>query len=186
MAIQSIYVHGNTIAMRFPGGKGDPVGSPHTATHQMNGATDTETRIPVEWSDIVGLRGLQGVTFRGRSGQTNAFYAVISTPVYRDENAALRGDEVRARLARVGVKFNATSGVNITGMRIADGARQIPFPFPPMSLGGDHSLTWDQNVNFFDHPAPPAIESCVCVEFQVRFSSEGDITFCAIGCDFIV
>jgi hypothetical protein len=186
MPIQSIYVHGNTVTMRFPGGKGDPVGSPHTPSHQMNGATDPETRIPVEWSDIVGLRGLQGVTFRGRSGQTNAFYAVISTPVYRDENAALRGDEVRARLARVGVKFNATSGVNITGMRIADGARQIPFPFPPMSLGGDHSLTWDQNVNYFDHPAPPAIESCVCVEFQVRFSSEGNITFSAVGCDFVV
>jgi len=176
MARQSMYVHGNAVQMRFPGGKGDPTGSPHTPGHQMNGVLDHGCR--VEWSDVVGLHRPRGVTYSARGGQTNSFFAVVPTPVWRDE--------VRARLARVVVKFASDDGVVISGINVSDGARDIPFPFPTMRLGGDHSLTWDPNANFFDHPSPPEIESCVCVAFDVRFDRAGEITFCAVGCDFIV
>ena len=178
MPRQAIYVHGNAVAMRFPGGKGDPTGSPHTASHQMNGVFDREIGGRIEWSDVVGLHRPHGVTYTGREHQTNTFFAVVPTPVWRDD--------VRAKLARVAVKFASDPGVSITGIHVSDGARDIPFAFPPMRLGGDHSLTWEPNVNFFEHPSPPDIESCVCVVLDVSFDREGDITFCAVGCDFIV
>ena len=176
MARQSMYIHGNSVVMEFPGGKGDPVGSPHTPTHQMNGVFDAEGHI--EWSDVVGLRRPGGVTFRGRAGQNNRFYACVPTPSWRDN--------VRATLARVAVKFKADPGVNIIGMLVTDGADVVPFPFPPLVLGADHSRSWDVNVNFFDTDHPPAILSGVAVVFDVSFATEGDITFCCVGCDFIV
>lgn len=55
-----------------------------------------------------------------------------------------------------------------------------------MALGGDHQLSFDANVNFFDSVDPPSVSSAVCVTFDVLFASEGDITFGAVGCDFIV
>jgi hypothetical protein len=178
MPRQAIYVHGNAVVMRYPGGKGDPTGSPHTPNHQMNGVLDRDTGCKTEWSDVVGLHGPRGVTFAGRNRQTNTFYAVVPTPVWRDD--------VRAKLARVAIKFASDPGVVITGIRVSDGARDIPFTFPTMRLGGDHSRDWEPNVNFFDNPSPPEIESCVCLIFDVSFDREGDITFCALGCDFIV
>jgi hypothetical protein len=178
MARQAMYIHGNAVVMRYPGGKGDPVGSPHTAGRQMNGVVDPDTRTRIEWSDVVGLHTEAGAIFTGRTNQINRFYASIPTPVWRDD--------VRAKLARVAVLFSTTSGVNITGIRVFDASVQIPYGFPPMSLGGNHCESWDANVNYFDHPNPPDIRSCVCIEFQVLFANEGDIKFCSVGCDFIV
>ncbi len=177
MARQSMFVHGNSVVVKYPGGKGDPIGGPHTGGHQMNGVSlNGEGRI--EWSDVVGLRDVIGARFRGRNNQTNTFYASVPTPVYRDN--------VRARLARVAVNFSADPGVVIEGITVSDGARALPFPFPPMALGGSHCNTWDANVNYFDHPSPPEIRSCIGLGFHVRFAEEGDIQFCVIGCDFLV
>jgi hypothetical protein len=143
----------------------------------MNGVTDTAGNI--HWSDIVGLHRDGGVTFRGRAGNTNTFMVAVPTPVWRDG--------ARARLALVGMKFKTDPGVTFSGLRVFDGARDIGFPFPPMrGVGGDHCLTWEQNINWFNHPSQPEIETCVCVSFDVSFDREGDVTFCAVGCDFIV
>lgn len=177
MARQAMWVHGNAVVMRFPGGKGDPIGSPHTRGRQMNGVWDTAGHI--DWSDIVGLHRDAGVTFRGRAGNSNTFMVAVPTPVWRDG--------VRARLAMVGIKFKTDPGVTFTGLRVSDGPRDIGFPFPPMrGVGGAHCDTWDENVNWFNHPSQPEIESCVCINFDVSFDREGDVTFCAVGCDFIV
>lgn len=187
MPRQSLFVHGSAVVMKYPGGKGDPIGSPHTSGHQMNGVLEGRTRI--EWSDIVGLRDVMGVTFRGRDSQTNTFLVAVPTPVYRYEPPDTR-TAVRAKLARVAVNFHADPGVTIQRISVFDGARPIAFPFPPMALGGNRSSTWDPNVNYFDHPAPidglPQISSCVGVGFDVLFANEGNIQFNVVGCDFIV
>jgi hypothetical protein len=170
MPRQSIWVHGTATVAQFVGGIA--ITSPGTPGHEMQ-QVDRQS-----WTDIVGLPASDGMKFRGQAGKTNTFMIPIPTLVYRDG--------VRARLARVALKFVAESGVNIIALRIADGARELPFGFPPMSLGGDHSLTWDANVNYFENPAPPDIDTSVCIIVEVRFSQEGNITFCAAGCDVIV
>jgi hypothetical protein len=187
MARQQMFIHGNAVRMRFPGGKGAPFPSPHTAGRQMDGAQAPEGS-HIEWSDVVGLPGRDGMKFRGRPGPNfNTFFAAVPTPTVRDDADVWTGAERRARLARVGIRFAADPGVTIIGLKVLDGAREIEFPFPdPLTLGGDARETWDRNINFFDDPALPWVDSCICIEFQVRFDSNGHITFTSVGGDFIV
>ena len=44
MARQAMWVRGNAVALRFPGGKGDPVPGNHTRNHQMNGVFDRKRK----------------------------------------------------------------------------------------------------------------------------------------------
>jgi len=169
-----MWIHGNAVVMRFPGGKGDPGGSPHTDTHQMNGVFAAEGHI--EWSDVVGLHRDGGVTFRGRASNSNTFMVPVPTPVLRDG--------ARASLAMVGIKFRMDPGVRVSALRVFDGPTDIGLPFPGMGIPpGDHRFTWIENINWFNHPGH-TIDSCVCLNFDVAFDREGDVEFCAIGCDF--
>jgi hypothetical protein len=173
-SIQSMYVHGAAVAMRYAGGNGS-VGSPHTPGHQMNAVVEGGNFI--DWTDIIGLRHPHGVTFRGRAGQRNQFLAAIPTPTWHNGFA---------RLQRVALRFKSDPGVNIVGIGLSDGNRDVAYPFPTMALGGDHLLSWEPNVNFFDNADKPQIESAVCIAVNVLFASEGEIVFAALGCDFEV
>jgi hypothetical protein len=201
MALQQVWIHGNNVVMRFPGGKGDPMGSPYTPGHQMNGVPtiDSGSSAPglIEWSDVVGLHGPEGVTFRGRGGQTtNQFFACVPTPAAQEDAAMTPtwGTYLRAGLARVLLRFKSDPGiVTITRMRVFDGANDYQYPFPRMSsamglgLTGDYSNTWLENINYFPNHNPLPLSPLytgVCIVFDVLFSAEGNITFNSVGCDF--
>ena len=66
MATQAIWVHGNEVRLRWPGGKGDPVPGNHTEHHCMDGVEDAALRTRIEWTDVVGYPGDNGITFTGR------------------------------------------------------------------------------------------------------------------------
>jgi hypothetical protein len=187
MERQSVFVHGNAIVMQYPGGKGDPIGSPHTPGHQMNGVSDPgEGGRRIEWSDILGLRSVSGVTFRGRRDQRNTFFVAVPTPAWREPVPNPTREGVRAKLARVAVNFSAEPGVDIEALTVSDGPNVVPFPFPDDGVRGYHSHTWERGINYFEPADPPEIGSCVCLAFRVYFGNEGDIQFNSVGCDFLV
>ena len=144
----------------------------------MNGVLAAEGNI--EWSEVVGLPGHDGMRFRGRRAQANWFYAAIPTPNLRDDVTTTSQwmSERRARLARVMVRYATDPEVTISGMRVFDGDRDTGFPFPSLPSG--------PNFSFFEHPTPPEVGSCICVEFHVEFNAEGTILFSSVGCDFII
>jgi hypothetical protein len=175
--IQSMYIHGSAVMLEYPGGKGDPIGSPHSPHHQMDGVWDDEAVSLVEWSDVVGMRRPQGATFRGRRDNRNRFVAAIPTPTWHNGTfCALR---------RVALRCQIDPGLTISALQVFDGSRHVDWPFPGMGIpAGDHSLGWVQNINFFDRADGPQIQSGVCIAFDVRFDRDGNITFNAVGCDF--
>lgn len=185
MALQQMRIHGNSVVMQFPGGKHV---SPYTHGSQMDGVFD-DTGRHIEWSDVVGLHDVDGVTFRGRRDNINFFFASVPTPALREDAAVTSawGTYLRAKLTRVLIRFSTHEGVWIRRMRVFDGARDLMYPFEGgPRLTGPHSNDWVVNVNYFENPNPPEIFTGVCVVFDVKFDNDGDITFNSVGCDFLL
>jgi len=174
MARQDMWVHGNAVMLRYPGGKGDPVGSPHTANHQMNGVFDPATGGLVEWSDIVGFRQDFGVTFRGRANQRNNFMAVIPSPCIRDGKRAL--------VDQVGFSFESDEAVLIDAVHVFDNRERVA-DLPVHNLSGPHH-DLVSNLNLFNINPTPI--TAVGITFDVFFSQEGNITFFCLGAVFEV
>ena len=179
MARQSVFVHGNAVVMRFPGGKGDPVGSPHTSGHQMNGVNS------VEWSDVVGFHQDFGVTFRGRRGQKNQFMVAIPSPS--------RLDGPHGFVEGASFTFSSDAGVLIKAVHLFDNRSpllDLPILLNPLmthvgdeGLSGDHSQFVD-NVNSFVFAGHDI--TAVGMTFDVDFQVEGNITFFCAGATFEV
>ena len=71
MSLHAMWVHGNAVALQFPGGAGLEF-------------TDRSRMAQVEnhaWTDITGLRRGNGATFRGNGNDSNFFHFSIPTPV---------------------------------------------------------------------------------------------------------
>ena len=143
----------------------------------MDGVEDAALRTRIEWTDVVGYPGDNGITFTGRPNQTQRFYAPITTPCWRDDSG-------RAHLAMVGFLFTSDDHVPITQAQVFDG-RDHSVDLPIEAISGPH-VTLVENVNRFDLAAPPAINWGIAVAFSVSFNGEGSITFHAVGADFHV
>jgi hypothetical protein len=159
--------------VQYPGGKGDPVGSPHTPTHQMNGVLENGSLI--EWTDVTGLRRGPGAIFRGRARNMNYFHFCIPTPAWRDG--------VRASLLMIGVKFDSSPAVTIRRIHVFDGANGIT-SFSPNVEGPGQG--WEPNKNFFNVDGAPVVYGGLGISFEVSFDQEGEITFYGVGADFEV
>jgi hypothetical protein len=177
MARQAMWNHGNVVALRYPGGKGDPVWGNHTEGHGMNGVIDPSAGGRIEWSDVVGLRTDTGVRFDGRADQTNVFDAPIPTPCWRD-------DDGRATLAMVGFLYTSDDFVTIQTARVFDGPNHLT-DLAVESSGGPHTELVE-NVTRFDLKAPPPVLWGIQVVFEVLFAQDGTIEFHAVGADFNV
>ncbi len=180
MIRQEMYIHGNAVTMRFPGGNG-VVWSPHTEGSGMNGVGG------VAWSDIVGLHQDFGVTYRGRAGQHNFFMVAIPTPCRRRDNGVLH----QALLDEVGFTFESDEGVEIQQVGVFDNRghvtdlpiRSLDPSLHPPSLGG---LNPDFVLNRTLFAINPTAVTAVALTFKVFFAQEGNITFFCAGATFQV
>ena len=172
MTRQAMWVHGNAVVLRFPGGAGL---SPYTSGHRMDGVLDGGSH--AAWTDITGMHRDGGVTFRGIGGNTNSFQVSIPTPCWREF--------VRARLLMVALLFTSDAQAIINGIRLFDGPNQMPFSFTSMNISGAH-LGLNSNVNRFDLPTPMNILWGLGITIDVNFTQDGEITFHALGADFDV
>ena len=179
MATQAMWVHGNVVQLRWPGGKGDPIWGNHTDGHGMDGVHDFDpaAETNVEWSDVVGLRTEQGVMFRGRDRQTQRFYGYVPSPVWRDG--------VRAHLAMVGFLYTSDDTVVVTSARVFDAFSHL-VDLPIESSGGPHQSLVENQTRFHLSPPQPEVNFGICIQFDVTFANEGTITFHAVGADFAV
>ena len=172
MARQAMWVHGNAVVLRFPGGAAL---APYTNQHRMDNVVESNNR--TAWTDIVGMHRDNGATFRGMGGNTNSFQVSIPTPCWRDG--------VRAQLAMVGLLFTSEPQVIITGIKLFDGPNQMPFSLPSMNVSGAHT-TLISNINRLDLPTPINILFGLGITIDVSFLQDGEITFHAFGADFNV
>lgn len=171
MARQSVFVHGNVMTLEFPGGAG-VVASPHTGGHQMDNVNGRP------WSDIVGSRAENGVTFRGRRDQTNRFFAPLATPIWRDGT--------HAQLARVAVGYDADPGAQIEQIKAFDGHIVAWESRERLGLSGPQCDTWDLGTTFFNVEPARTVTKGIGISISVRFTADANIRFCWIGCELIV
>lgn len=174
MARQASWIHGVAGTMQWRGGKGDPVGSPHTPGRQMNGVIDPAVSSSrIEWSDH-GYPRPGGATWRGRAGQRNSVHFPIPTPSWRDG--------VYAHLLMYGFLVTLDNGVVIEGVDAFDAHSRLAVPQPAMPAGGSF-LTLVGNVNRFDFDKI-RVEFGLQLTFHLSFDREGDVTFHSVGVDF--
>lgn len=161
MAIQSIWVHGNTV--------------------RTQETTDKLKDVPYrEHSALLGFPQGEGITFRGIDNKKNWFHFCIPTPCFRKED---NGASHRAKLDKIFVLFKAQRGVNASAIHVWDGSKRI-FEKNGLAIGGDHSTI--DNTNAWKLPNSPDVLYGLGISVEISFDDEGEITFVSAGADFQV
>lgn len=200
MAIEGIWVHGSTAMISSPGGGG--AGFP-----QFTEGGQMEYVNGKPWTDITGLRGGDGATFHGRTGQQNTFMFSIPSPSVKVGPATGPRTGFRAALITFYVLYQTDPGVHVTQVQPFDGGRafvdrarnSVGQVVLPIGRGtGDHSGTdlrtedafsvLRQGVNMFSMPTSPTspVFWGLGILVQVSFHLDGTIRFAAAGADFAV
>jgi hypothetical protein len=215
MAYEAIWVHGSTAVASFPGGAG-PEGTNGHRLKQVRASIPSRPSeaANVPFSDLLGFRGSFGAMFRGHAGDTNFFVFSIPTPVFRAAPFTGPWRSERARLNDIVLLYNLEPGVEIFGITITDGGRPIRdfvSEFGTIGFRDGFRLTNDRS---FSDPAltqeqvlagivegvtrftirssastgsqAPELVFGVGINVAVRFRSEGNVTFPAVGAGFIV
>jgi hypothetical protein len=180
MTLQASWVHGNSVALQYPGGGGaaDWTSNPPS---RMENVTDADQQHA--WTDQFGLRKGNGATFRGRSGQSNWFHFSIPTPVIFND--------ARVQLLRVFVLFNSEPGVEVDLVAAFDGPNNIALAMDrPSGLSGRHDGTAGladlaDGETRFPTSQNPSIFWGVDFSVHVSFHVDGNITFTTAGADFL-
>lgn len=194
MALNAMWVHGNTVRSEFV----------HDNLLQVSGTYWNGSNRNIPWSDVNGLPRGWGTTFRCKSSETGGlgghtvgpldvndpfrytlkgywFHYSIPTPVIHAGR--------RSQLLRVFSLYDASPGIHIWCIHVWDGPNRIaalPSTSRPASLptgrGGPGDLI--EGVNMFTLPAPVSVNFSIGISMAVGFPNDGEITFVAGGADF--
>ena len=190
MALYSMWVHGNSAAIQFPGGGNAGSGStPGSAMRQVH---DVGIGSDINWTDVVGERTGPRIVFTGQDQTSNWFHFSIPTPVFiRDENVVLQ---------TIYILFDTSSGSTINQVYAFDGPnfKKVWAPRAALVTGMNHEGIGGRGAtNLSDDQNGPAWDVIrydvggwqmswgLGISVEVSFGQNTSVTFTGAGADFI-